>query len=84
VGAAWDAVALQQVAKLSAFGELFTNLRADDFRPILRGEFVLAGVIVFSVLATGFYTRLRGLTAIDIYIAAVAATKTLNPREPRT
>jgi hypothetical protein len=72
-GTAWDVIAWQQLAKLSAFGELFTNLRAEDFPSAYRGEFVLAGALCLALVVGGFRTRLRRLTAIEIYLAAYAA-----------
>jgi hypothetical protein len=76
-GAAWDVLAGQQLAKLSAFGELMTNLRAEDFRAVYRGEFIVAGLICLALFVTGFVTafwsRRRRLTALDIYLAAYAA-----------
>jgi hypothetical protein len=76
-GAAWDVLAGQQLAKVSAFGELVTNLRAEDFRAVYRGEFILVGLICLALFVTGFVTgfwsRRRRLAALDIYLAAYAA-----------
>ncbi len=78
-GAAWNVVAAQQVAKLSAWGELFTNLRAEEFRSVYRGEFVLAGLICLSAFVMGFWSRRRRLGPLEIYLAAYAAVLFVYP-----
>jgi hypothetical protein len=72
-GAAWDVIASQQLAKVSTFGELFTNLRAEDSRAAYRGEFVLGGLISLTMILAGAGTRIRRLTSLEIYLMAYAA-----------
>ncbi len=78
-GADWGVIAGQQVAKLSAFGELFANLRAEDFRTIYRGEFVLVGVICLSLISVGAWTRRSTLGPLDVYLAAYASIILIYP-----
>ena len=72
-GTAWDVIALQQLTKESAFGELFTNLRAEDFPTAYRGEFVLGGLICLTIILGGFGTRVRRLKSLDVYLLSYAA-----------
>jgi hypothetical protein len=72
-GTAWDVIALQQLTKVSAFGELFTNLRAEDFRTAYRGEFVLVGLTCLAIILGGFGTRVRRLSLLDVYLMSYAA-----------
>ncbi len=72
-GTAWDVIALQQLTKVSAFGEFFTNLRAEDFRTAYRGEFVLVGLICLAIILGGFGTRVRRLSSLDVYLVSYAA-----------
>jgi hypothetical protein len=72
-GTAWDVIALQQLSKLSVFGELFTNFRAEDFPSHYRGEFVLGGGLCVSLILAGFWKRMRRVSAIEIYLATYAA-----------
>jgi hypothetical protein len=58
---------------VSAFGELFTNLRAEEFRSVSRGEFVLAGALCLALILAGFWKRLRQFSAIEVYLTAYAA-----------
>jgi hypothetical protein len=71
-GTAWDVIGMQQLAKASAFGELFTNFRAEDFRTAYRGEFVLGGLLCLPMILAGFGTRLRRLTSLDVYLMSYA------------
>jgi hypothetical protein len=72
-GTAWDVIALQQLTKVSAFGELFTNLRAEDFQTAYRGEFVLGGLLCLAMILAGFGARVRRLRPLDVYLMSYAA-----------
>jgi hypothetical protein len=72
-GSDWGVVLGQQVSKLSAFGELATNLRAEAVGSAYRAEFVLLGVLIAGAAAIGFCSRLRFIKPVDIYIASYAA-----------
>jgi hypothetical protein len=72
-GTAWDVIGLQQLTKVSAFGELFTNLRAENFRTVYRGEFVLGGLICLAIILGGFGTRVRRFGSLDVYLMSYAA-----------
>ena len=72
-GADWGVVAGQQIAKLSAFGELATNLPAEWFGQSYQAEFILCGLLVAVVAGIGFYSRLRSLQSVDLYAASYAA-----------
>jgi hypothetical protein len=72
-GTAWDVIALQQLAKVSAFGELFTNLRAEDLPTASRGEFVLGGLLCLAMILAAFGNRIRRLASLDVYLLAYAA-----------
>jgi len=78
-GTAWDVIALQQLTKVSAFGELFTNLRAEDFRTAYRGEFVLGGLLCLAIILGGFWTRVCRLRSLDVYLMSYAAVIFIYP-----
>jgi len=70
--AAWDVLVWQQITKLSAFGELAFNLRAEDFARWLRPDLIFAGLLCVGLCTLGFWSRRRKLQALDIYIASYA------------
>jgi uncharacterized membrane protein HdeD (DUF308 family) len=59
--------------KLSAIGELFTSLRAEDYRLAYRSEFAFGGALLLALIAAGFWSRRRQWRPSDVYFAVYAA-----------
>lgn len=77
--AAWDVLFAEQMSKIGVLGELFTNLRAEEFRQVYRGEFVILGMICLSLIAAGFWSCRRRLATPHLYVAAYGAMLAVYP-----
>ena len=77
--AAWDVILAEQMSKIGAVGELFTNLHAEDFRAVCRGEFALLGVVCAAFVVTAFWSRRTNLSASHMYVLAYSAMLAVYP-----
>jgi hypothetical protein len=77
--AAWDVILAEQMSKIGTVGELFTNLHAEDFRAVYRGEFLLLGLVCATLIAAAVWSRRTNLSASEIYVLAYSAMLAVYP-----